>query len=148
MPDELSQRDGLPEPYPNIVFMERVFVTNNTIVSNDTGIAGGDRFICLNNIIANNREGATHLDGMSRLDYTMFLNSGFSGVPPEAQGDNIVFDDPRLSPEGTLQAGSPAIDAGVSSYSWLGENVLSISAFNGNAPDLGWMESSGAAPPS
>lgn len=147
MPDEMTQRGSLSETYPNIAFMERVFVTNNTFVNNDNGIAGGDNFIVLNNIIADNRLGVANLDGNSRLDYTMFLNNNLSGVPSVVQGSNIIFDDPRLNSDGSLQDGSPAIDAGVSSYTWQGENVLTITTFNGSAPDLGWMEIDGTSPP-
>jgi hypothetical protein len=115
----------------------------NTIVSNDNGIAGGDNIIVLNNIISDNRLGVTDIDGDSRLDYTMFLNNSLSGVPSSVQGSNIVFDDPRLNPDGSLQSGSPAIDAGVSGYTWQGEIVLSSTTFNGSAPDMGWMEVDG-----
>jgi len=144
MPDTMTIRTNLPEIYPNIVFMERVFVTNNTIVNNDNGISGGDNFIVLNNIIADNRLGVTNLDGASRLDYTMFLNNSLSGIPSFVQGNNIIFDDPRLNLDGSLQNGSPSIDAGVSSYTWQSENVLNITIFNGARPDLGWMESNGS----
>jgi hypothetical protein len=147
MPDEMSQRGDLSEIYPDIAFTERVFVTNNTIVNNDNGIAGGDNFVVLNNIIADHRLGVTNIDGNSRLDYTMFSNSNLSGVPFAVQGSNILFEDPRLNSDGTLQDGSPGIDAGVSSYTWLGENVLTITTFSGSAPDLGWVETDGALPP-
>lgn len=140
MPDQMSQRADLGETYPDIGFAERVFVTNNTIVDSDNGIAGGDNFIVLNNIVANNRLGVTNVDADSRLDYTMFFNNALSGVPPEVQGANIVFDDPLLDNEGLLQNGSPAIDAGASTYSWQGQDVLSIAVFDGSAPDLGWAE--------
>jgi hypothetical protein len=147
MPDKMTQRDNLSEAYPDIAFIERVFVTNNTIVNNDNGISGGDNFIVLNNIIADNRLGVVNIDGNSRLDYTMFLNNNLSGVPSVVQGSNIIFDDPRLNSGGSLQDGSPGIDAGVSSYTWQGEIVLTISTFNGGAPDLGWMENKGTSPP-
>ncbi len=145
MPDKETKRGNLSETYPEFAFMERVFVTNNTIVNNDNGIAGGDNFIVLNNIIADNRLGATNLDENSRLDYTMFFNNSLSGVPSGVQGSNIIFDDPRLNSDGSLQNGSCAIDAGASSYTWQGENVLTITTFNGSAPDLGWMESDGTS---
>jgi len=147
MPDEMSQRGNLPEAYPDIAFMERVFVTNNTIVNNDNGISGGDKFIVLNNIIADNRLGVANIDGDSRLDYTMLLNNNLFNVPTVVQGSNIIFDDPRLNSDGSLQDGSPAIDAGVSSYIWQGEVVLTVSIFNGSAPDLGWIESDSGSPP-
>lgn len=140
MPDSLTNRTELPETYPNIEFMERVYITNNTIVSNDNGISGGDNFIVLNNIIANNQVGVTNLDGNSRLDYTMFLNNYFPAIPPTVQGNNIFFDDPMLNFDGSLQHGSPSVDAGVSRYSWKNENVLNITIFNGSSPDLGWLE--------
>jgi len=140
MPETMSDRNALPEAYPNVAFLERVFVTNNTIVNNDNGISGGDNFIVINNIIANNRLGVTNLNGASRLDYTMFLNNSLSDIPSFVQGSNIIFDDPKLNSDGSLQNGSPGIDAGVSSYTWLNENVLNITIFNGARPDLGWME--------
>ncbi|MCP4407430.1 MAG: hypothetical protein GY807_06670 [Gammaproteobacteria bacterium] len=143
MPDEMSQRENLAETYPDIAFMERVLVTNNTIVNNDNGISGGNNFIVLNNIVANNRLAVTNLDANSRLDYTMFYNNSLSGIPSFVQGNNIIFDDPRLNSDGSLQNGSPSIDVGVSSYTWQSENVLNITTFNGAGPDLGWMEFGG-----
>ena len=147
MPDEMSQLGNQTETYPDIAFMERVFVTNNTIVNNDNGISGGDNFVVLNNIIADNRLGVANIDGASRLDYTMFLNNNLFGVPTVVQGSNIIFDDPRLNSDGSLQDGSPGIDAGASSYTWQSEVVLTITTFNGSAPDLGWIESDVGAPP-
>ncbi len=113
------------------------------MLNNDNGIAGGDNFIVLNNIIADNRLGVANLDGNSRLDYTMFLNNNLSDVPSVVQGGNIIFDDPGLNPDGSLKDGSPSIDAGASSYTWQGEIVLDILTFNGGAPDFGWMEFDG-----
>jgi chitodextrinase len=148
MPNTQTNRGSLSELYPNFSFLERVYVTNNTIVDNDVGIAGGDNFIVLNNIISGNQLAAVNLDGSSRLDYTLLFNtSSLSGVPSGVQGSNILIANPLLSPTGSLQNGSPAIDAGVSSYTWQGENVLSVPLFNGSAPDLGWMESAGSSSP-
>jgi len=140
MPDTMTIRTELSEIYPNFVFMERVFVTNNTIINNDNGISGGDNFIVINNIIADNRLGVTNIDGTSILDYTMFFNNNLSDIPSSVQGGNIIFDDPILTSDGSLTFLSPSIDAGVSSYTWQNEVVLDIKKFNGVSPDLGWVE--------
>ncbi len=71
------------------------------------------------------------------------LNNSLSAIPSFVQGNNIIFDDPRLNSDGSLQNGSPSIDVGVSSYTWQSENVLNITTFNGAGPDLGWMEFGG-----
>jgi hypothetical protein len=141
MPNRASDRTNLAEIYPNVSFIERVLVINNTIVDNDNGISGGDNFIVLNNIISNNRLGVTNLDGSSRLDYTMFFNNQIYNTPSVVRGDNIIFDDPMLNSIGMFKYFSPAVDSGVVSYSWQGLNVLNIKNFNGQGPDLGWIES-------
>jgi hypothetical protein len=54
------------------------------------------------------------------------------------------FFDPLLAGDGTLQAGSPAIDAGVSRFDWNGATVLDLpfpDDYAGAAPDLGAFES-------
>ena len=140
MPDTITGRTQLSEIYPNFDFMERVFVTNNTLTNNDNGISGGDNFIVLNNIIVDNRLGVTNLDGTSILDYTMFFNNNSSGLPSFVQGNNIIFDDPILNSDGSLNYLSPGIDAGASSYTWKNEIVLDIKTLNSPKPDLGWVE--------
>lgn len=60
------------------------------------------------------------------------VSSPYSGT---TAGYREMVADPLLDPDYTLQAGSPAIDAGI---------YVGI-AFNGSAPDLGAMESAGPA---
>jgi hypothetical protein len=140
MPDTMTIRTNLPEIYPNFTFKELVFVTNNTFINNDNGISGGDNFIVINNIIADNRLGITNIDGDSIVDYTMFFNNDLIDIPSSVQGSNICFDNPMLNPDGSLNNLSPSIDAGVSNYIWQNETVLDIKKFNGYQPDLGWLE--------
>jgi hypothetical protein len=48
--------------------------------------------------------------------------------------------DPKLDADFHLEAGSPAIDAGLSSYVHQGLTVLPVGAVSGEAPDLGAFE--------
>ncbi len=134
--------------------LERVFLINNTFLGNDVGIAAGNSFVVLNNIITGHNVGATHVDGSgnqrSIIDHTLFWDNGvdFDDVPSENQGNDILFNNSQLDANFELGTVSPAIDAGTARYDWNGETVLNLpaSAYAGAAPDLGWKES-GFTPP-
>jgi len=140
MPDKMTLRAELAVTYPLFAFKEKVILTNNTLINNDNGISGGENFIILNNIVSDNRLGATNLYANSVIDYTMFFKNNLYSVPDHVQREHIVFDDPRLNSDGSLHYLSPCIDAGVSNYIWQNETVLNIKKFNGVSPDLGWLE--------
>jgi hypothetical protein len=56
--------------------------------------------------------------------------------------------DPQLATDFHLTAGSPAVNAGVASYLWRGEDVVGLppTGYSGSAPDLGAYEFNANAP--
>ena len=140
-----SMPDGnTDEDFGGADIVERVNFYNNTVINNAVGVTGGDNFIALNNIIANNtNEGAKRLRGNSVIAYGIFYNNG-THISDTITDAGIIFDvDPQYDPVTyELLAGSPSIDEGVATFVWNGELVLDLnpSEFVGPAPDLGAKE--------
>ena len=134
------------EDFSGAPLAERVYVTNNTFSIENYGVVGGANSIVLNNIFAGTRATALRrVTGASAVAYNLFWHNTADyeeGIPPTSS----VFADPLLYEDFRLWPGSPAIDAGTSSYTWNGEQVLSIPAsdYVGAAPDLGYWEYAGA----
>lgn len=122
---------------------ERVYVLNNTFIGHDYGISGGDNVVAVNNIFANTVNYALkNVDGNSLVDFSLFWNNGTHHVGSHV-GANILLDqDPRLTPQYHLGAGSPAINRGVAYFEHLGRVVIDYPAdsYQGPAPDLGAYE--------
>ena len=131
---------------------ERVYVFNNTFIGHDHGISGGDNVVALNNIFANTVNYALkNVDGNSVVDFSLFWRNGIHHSGSQV-GANIILDqDPLLTPQFTLGAGSPAINRGTAYFEHLGSVVLNYpaEAYQGPAPDLGayeFLDSNGAVP--
>lgn len=126
----------------NIV--ERVNFHNNTVINNAVGVTGGDNFIALNNIIANNtNEGVKRLRVNSVLAHSIFYNNGMHISDAITDAGILLNVDPQYDPVTyQLLAGSPSIDNGVATFTWNGALVLTLdsSKFVGPAPDLGAKE--------
>jgi hypothetical protein len=128
---------------------ERIYVFNNTFAGNSYAITGGDNLIAVNNIFTGAATLALkNIDGGSIVAHNLFWNNAI-----DQQGSNIdsgatLAGDPLLASNFALQPGSPAIDAGVASFTWNGETVLSYppGAYTGSSPDLGWWESNTESP--
>ena len=128
---------------------ERVLVTNNTFVSNNHGITGGNNLIALNNLFVNTTNIALkRVDGTSIAVYNLFFGNGQDVSETNIDTSFDVNQDPLLDVNDEITASSPAIDAGTASYQHNGETVLVIpaSAFNGTAPDMGHIETDGSSP--
>jgi len=162
MPDEETGED-----YSGADIIEAIRVYNNTFYGQDYGISGGDNLVAFNNIIANSTTYAvSRVQGNpgdnSIVAETLFYNNGTDANDSLLGSGNLFGQDPLFAalPSagadgqfGTLdddfsglilQAGSPAIDAGVTQFSAVdGEPIppTPITAYNGLAPDLGWKES-------
>ncbi|HEY3558269.1 MAG TPA: right-handed parallel beta-helix repeat-containing protein [Kribbella sp.] len=137
------------EDFSGAPLAERVYVTNNTFYLENYGVVGGANTIVLNNIFTGLRASALRrVGGASIAAYNLFWHNTLdyedSVYDPSTtlSVDPLIYDDYRLWP------GSPAIDAGTSSYTWNGEQVLTIPAsdYAGTAPDLGAQEYTGAPP--
>jgi plastocyanin len=121
---------------------EPIRVFHNTFVDNDHGISGGDNLIALNNIFRGHTLAMKNVDANSIAAYNIFWNNA-----ADAHGSNIdaattLSADPLLDASSRLGPGSPAINAGTAHFEWRGEVVMDqpSAAYNGAAPDLGWLE--------
>ena len=120
-----------------------VVLANNTIVANNHGVTGGDNLVLLNNIIANNTVvGLKRTRVDSTAAYNLFFGNGTDIQDAITDPGTTLFADPLLNPDYTLHPASPAVDAGVSIYTWNGNNILDLTPadYRGAAPDLGGME--------
>ncbi len=162
----LMPNANMNEDFSGADMAEAIRVINNTIYGNNHGISGGDNLVAFNNIIVNTgARGVWRLQGLpganSVVAYTLFHNNVVDAEESNVGTGNILGLDPLFQAEpnpgldgawGTvdddfsgllLQAGSPAIDKGVTQYvANNGEPIPSspITGFVGAAPDLGWRE--------
>ncbi|UCC48789.1 MAG: fibronectin type III domain-containing protein [Gemmatimonadota bacterium] len=83
-----------------------------------------------------------NVDGNSDLAFNLFFNNGIGNSGSNVDSASSVFEDPLLTANFELQAGSPAIDAGTAFYIWQTETVLDLpaGAYSGAAPDIGAYE--------
>ena len=137
------------EDYRAASLLERMVVTNNTVVANAYGITGGDNMTVANNVFANNTNTALkRVDGASLATYNLFWANGLASDGSNLDGAHNVNANPLLDSTYHLQSGSPAIDAGIAALTLAnGEVVVDIppAQYNGSAPDLGRYETGGTA---
>ncbi|NNF55066.1 MAG: DNRLRE domain-containing protein [Acidimicrobiales bacterium] len=139
----LMDNSETTEDYRAASLTDRINLFNNTFYINDHGFSGGDNVIALNNIFANSSDIAVkNVDGGSQLAHNLFWNNGTDNSGSNLDPVTTLSSDPLFNTEYGLSAGSPAIDAGVASYTWNGELVLDLppTAYDGSAPDLGAVE--------
>src|SRR3989304_9765764 len=160
------------EDYSGADMVEAIRVYNNTFYGNDYGISGGDNLVAFNNIITNSTtRGVWRVQGPlganSVVAHTSFYNNAVDSDQSDLGGGNIFGENPlfvyppNAGPDGlwgtvdddfsglVLQAGSPAIDTGVTQYiANDGEAIppSPITDFSGAAPDLGAYEFDFTAP--
>jgi len=132
------------EDYRAASLLERVVVTNNTVVANAYGITGGDKMTVVNNVFASNTNTALkRVDGASLATYNLFWANGLASDGSNVDGAHTVNAKPLLTSSYHPRSGSPAIDAGIASLTLAnGEVVVNIPSarYNGRAPDLGRYE--------
>jgi len=138
------------ENFQGAAMTERVRIYNNYFYNNSYHITGGDNMIVLNNIFEGASNTAVHrIKTDSIVDYNLFYNNG-TNISDTLTGSHNLFTNPQRNSDFTLQAGSPAIDAGTASYTHNSETVLQLSSseYVGQAPDMGRYEygSTGSAP--
>lgn len=131
---------GNREPTEGAELREPIFVVQNTFVRNTFGLIGGDNVVALNNLFVGTIEVA-----MMRLrERSVAERNGFwrNGLDTEdvPRSRRLRARDPLLDEEYRLQSGSPAIDAGLTSYTHDGVAVLPVGSYAGEAPDLGAFE--------
>lgn len=154
------------ENYSGAPTLESIRAYNNTFYGNDYGISGGANLVAFNNIIANSTtRGVWKVQGPqgsnSIISNTLFFANKIDTEQSSIGAGNFTGQDPLFvaapnpGADGTwgtldddfsgllLQAGSPAIDRGVTQYiAANGEPIppSPITGFTGAAPDLGWRE--------
>jgi hypothetical protein len=114
------------------------------VVNNAVGVTGGDNFIALNNIIANNtNEGMKRLGGRSVVARSVFYNNGVDHFNVITGAGVILGIDPEYDPiTYALTLNSSSIDKGVRAFVWNNEQVLDLDTdeFVGLRPDFGAKE--------
>ena len=121
---------------------ERIHVFHNTFVDNDHGISGGNNLIALNNIFQGHTLALKNVDANSIASYSIFWDNAVDAQGSIIDAATTLSTDPLLESSSQLVSGSPAIDAGTAHFEWRGEVVMDqpSAAYNGAAPDLGWLE--------
>lgn len=122
---------------------ERIYLFHNTFLGNDYAVTGGDNVIALNNILANTtRTALLRVDGDSIAAHNLFWGNGTDYENAAVDGASTMVADPLLDARGRPLPGSPAVDAGAASFTWLGEPVFRLppAAYCGPAPDIGAYE--------
>jgi hypothetical protein len=137
------------EDYRAASLLERVVLSNNTIVGNFYGISGGDNSVVVNNLITGTANTALkRVDGTSTVTYNLFWNNLLDNDGSNLDSTHTLYANPLLDAAYRPDGASPARDAGTAELVLpTGEQVLSIppSAYVGTAPDLGRYEISGSS---
>jgi len=121
---------------------ERVYVFNNIIVGNKVGLSGGDNLVAVNNIFFDSSIYAIKgVNGKSIAAYNLYYNTQGNIYDSNTTKETMLNADPKFGSSYQLQAGSPAIDSGTREFIFEGENVLKLTDFVGENPDLGSIES-------
>jgi hypothetical protein len=97
----------------------------------------------VNNIISNSSVlGLKNVDATSTVAYTLFFGNAVDYIASNVDTSTTLAADPLYSSTFGLQAGSPAIDSGTTSFVHNTETVLDIppSEYSGVTADLGWRE--------
>jgi len=132
------------EDFRGASLLERIHLFNNTFIGNDHSLTGGDNLMALNNIFAGSTNMALkNVDGNSIVAYNLFWGNGTDHHHSNVDTSTMIFADPRLTADDRLLPGSPAIDAGATSFAKNSEIVMDLQSneYCGPAPDLGAYES-------
>ena len=135
---ETSASPGTPvAPMP-----EPLYLVNNTFVNNPEAVSGGGNTIALNNIFVGNNIAFRSVDTDSVLQNNLLFNNT-TGSTGSNTATGTITSDPLLDSNFEIQAGSPAIGAGVANYSHTYTNmddstITDVVIAVGSPPDLGW----------
>ena len=142
MPDQNTNED-----YSGAALGEKVYVLNNTFAGENYGVVGGANSVVANNLFSGITAAAVRrVGGNSTVTHNLFWNATINAEDSNLVTATTVTADPLLTAGFTLSTGSPAIDAGTASLSWMGETVTAPGSFLGAAPDLGAYEFDPNAP--
>ncbi len=137
-----STRNGnTVEDFEGSNMVENTFVFNNVFDNNDYGITGAINMLVFNNIFTNSETVAIKkLDNNSIADYNCFFNNE-SDFINASNGTNSIFENPLLQSDYSLEAESPCIEAGITTYAINGlSQTVDNEDFFGNFPDIGAKE--------
>jgi|GEM_PF-672972 len=137
-----SMFEETTENHQGTAMTERVRIYNNYFYNNGYHITGGDNMIILNNIFeAASVTAIKRVKVDSVVDYNLFYGNSID-TEDTLTGGNNLYSNPLRNNDFTLQAGSPAIDAGTAGYTHSAEVVLQIptTEYTGQNPDMGRYE--------
>lgn len=145
MPDQQTN-----ETYIGAALLEPVRFVNNTVVGDGYGFVGGATTVAVNNIFANITNSAIRkmIAPNSIAAHNLVWNCGTVNDSSNVDMATTLQVDPLLAADYHLTSSSPAINAGVESYIWRGEDVVALppTGYSGSAPDLGAYELNTNAP--
>jgi hypothetical protein len=127
---------------------ELVCLYNNSLIGNQVGATGGNKFIALNNLVINNSQGGFKRFGQnSVVKNNLFFNNGVSDFV-EFNGSvvkegNIFSVNPLIDKDTFAPLpDSPCINAGLKNLKISGDTLLTVTNdyINGSAPDIGAIE--------
>jgi len=130
------------ENFMGSAMTERVRIRSNYFYNNGYHITGGNNMIILNNIFEGASTTAIHRANTASItDYNLFYNNAIN-TNDTVTGGNNLYTNPLRNSDFTLQAGSPAIDAGIAKYTHNSEVVLTSReiVYTGTRPDMGRYE--------
>lgn len=132
----LMSNGNTSENFEGASITDPIYLTNNTFSGNNHGVSGGDNMFARNNIIINSQVGLKNIDANSSVSHTVLWNNATHSLASNL-GASIITADPLLDLNFFPLPGSPAIDAGTPTGM----------PFQGNAPDIGWVETPVNRPP-
>jgi hypothetical protein len=138
----LMDNEDSSEDFRAASLLDEIRLFNNTFVGNNHAVSGGDNLVAVNNLFVKSTVGVKGVNGNSTVAHSLFWENGTEALASNVDAATKLTADPRLAPDHTLTAGSPAIDRGASSFAWRGQTVLELppGSYSGAAPDLGASE--------
>ena len=145
MPDQNTQ-----ESYIGAPTLEKTRFVNNTVVGDGYGVCGGANLVVVNNVFKDVIHTAVRkvVGPNSIVSHNLFWDCGITTDSCNVEVGTTLAADPLLAADYHLTAPSPAVNVGVASYLWRGEDVVGLppTGYSGSAPDLGAYEFNANAP--
>jgi Big-like domain-containing protein/cadherin-like protein/parallel beta helix pectate lyase-like protein len=145
MPDQQTDENFTGAPT-----LEKVQFINNTVVGDGYGVCGGANVVVVNNVIQDvvNKAFRKIVGPNAIAAHNLVWNCGAVNDSSNVDDATTLLVNPLLAADDHLTASSPAVNAGVASYVWRGEDVVALppTGYSGSAPDLGAYEFNANAP--
>ena len=139
----LMDNGASSEDFRAASLLDEIRLFNNTFVGHSHAVSGGDNLVAVNNLFVNSSTlGLKGVDGNSIASHNLFWGNGTDAASSNVEAATTMTADPLLRPDYTLDPDSPAIDAGTTTFTWQGREVLNLppGSYSGAGPDLGALE--------